>query len=283
MQVYEVGILPQSVGFSFSPSPQVQKNYYYQIWIGHYYCSDEYYIKRESFPPLLLVYVCHGTFHLELEKKKYNATEGKVLFFDCEQPHHYYTDNDTEFLYIHFDGPRAHELCHIINRNNGILIDGTGNDAIKKSLLDMISFYEDSRSESIFATSEKIYHLFTILDNPLNAPRLKKNDASISRAIKYIRSHVGEKMTLHQLAEIAELSDYYFSHIFKELTGQSPMEFVIYSRIDHSKLLLANTLLPISEISKQVGYPSSANYITLFTQRIGISPNQFRKLNRPKA
>ncbi|MCF2671294.1 AraC family transcriptional regulator [Butyricicoccus pullicaecorum] len=40
--------------------------------------------------------------------------------------------------------------------------------------------------------------------------------------------------------------------------------------------------LPVSvaEISAQVGYPNSSNLITLFTQRVGCSPSQFRKENR---
>ena len=58
------------------------------------------------------------------------------------------------------------------------------------------------------------------------------------------------------------------------MTGQSPNEFVIYSRIDQAKALLLTSDLSIAEISQQVGYPNSSNLITLFTRRVGCSPAQ---------
>ena len=136
------------------------------------------------------------------------------------------------------------------------------------------------KRESVFASSSRLYQLLSLLDNPRRSPRLKKNDDSINRAIAYIRTHIGEKISLHQLAEISGLSGYYFSHLFKEMTGLSPNNFVIYSRIDQAKALLTTTDLSVAEISAQVGYPNSSNLITLFTQRVGCSPSQFRKENR---
>lgn len=277
MRNYEVGILPESSCFSFSPSEHTQQLFYYPIWCGHYYCNSEYYIKRESYPPLLLVYVCDGCFSLELAAETYEARAGQVIFFDCCQPHYYYAKEYTEFYYIHFDGPEAHRLCQYINQSSGILIDGPDNEKIRQALADMLSFYEAGNNESVVASSCRIYSLFSLLDNPAISPRLRKNDDSINRAIDYIRSNVGKKITLQELADVAGLSIYYFSHLFKELTGQSPIEFIIYSRIDQAKVLLANTSLPVSKIAQQVGYPNSSNLITLFTHRVGCSPSQFRK------
>ena len=61
------------------------------------------------------------------------------------------------------------------------------------------------------------------------------------------------------------------------MTGQSPNEFVIYSRIDRAKALLLTSDLSIAEISREVGYPNSSNLITLFTRRVGCPPAQFRR------
>ena len=61
------------------------------------------------------------------------------------------------------------------------------------------------------------------------------------------------------------------------MTGFSPTEFVINTRIDQAKVLLTSTSLSILEISKQVGYPNSSNLITHFIRRVGMSPTQYRK------
>ena len=268
--------MPESSCFYFSPTEQTRELFYYPTICGHFYCTKDYYIKRNTFPPLLLLYVRKGTLCLDLGEEHYEASEGQILFFDCKQPHHYYAKTELEFLFLHFDGPQAHQLCKYINQPSGALIDGESNERIHQALADMIQFHTENGNESVFSSSNRIYQLLVLLDNPGLPARLKKHDDSIDRAILYIRSNIGKKITLRELAEMCGLSDYYFSHLFKEIIGFSPSNFIINSRIDRAKTLLVTTNLPISEISRQVGYPNSSNLIVHFTQRVGCSPLQFR-------
>lgn len=283
MRSYEIGVLPESTCFYFSPSAQAQKLFYCQIGCGHFYCNGDYYIKRESYPPLLLAYVCAGTLCLELSGEHYEAGAGQIVLFDCREPHHYYAKDFAEFFYLHFDGPEAHGLCRYLNKSNGVVMSGPRSAEVRRAFESMLQFYERGGNESVFASSARIYQLVSLLDNPVSAPRQQKNDDAIMRAIAYIRSHVGKKITLHELAQLCGLSDYYFSHLFKDITGQSPSEYIIHSRIDESRALLVNTDLSVAEIAHRVGYPNSSNLITLFTQRLGSSPAQFRKTHRTKA
>ena len=108
MKTYEIGVLPESEWFFFSPSEETKKMFYYHTMCGHFYCSRDYYIKRETYPPLLLVYVTRGTFFLELKDDTYEAHAGQIAFFDCRQPHYYHASDDLEFYFVHFDGPQAH-------------------------------------------------------------------------------------------------------------------------------------------------------------------------------
>ena len=283
MSIYEIGILPQSSVFSFSPNAQTQKNYYHMIWCGHLFCNEDYYIKRKYYAPLLLIYVRSGSFHLELEQQSYVATAGQVVFLDCRQAHYYYVSEKSDFYYIHFDGPQAHEICHTINKLSGVVIDSPENAEIFSEMKSLLHFYEKGMNESVIASSYRLYRFFLLLDNPNHTPQLQKNDESLNLAIKYIRSNVGKKITLQDLAELSDLCVYYFSHLFKSLTGQSPIEFIVNSRIDQAKVLLTNTNYSIAEISKRVGYPNSSNLITLFTERVGTSPLQFRNQSRPSS
>lgn len=278
MRNYEIGILPESICISFSPGSETRTMFYYPIWCGHYYCNQDYYIKRKSYPPLLLLYVYAGIFCLDYEGEHYEAGPGQLVFFDCQKPHHYYAKADgLEFSYVHIDGANAHELCQYINHNNGILIDGKNNAQVAREIEEMIELYESGIGESVFAVSSRLYHLMALLDDPIKSTRLRKNDDLVSRTVAYIRANVGKKITLHELAQMAGLSDFYFSHLFKEMTGQSPTEFIIYSRIDQAKVLLTTTSLPVGEIAKQVGYAKSSNFILMFQNRVGCSPLQFRK------
>lgn len=279
MQNFEIGILPESNCFSFSPTKKDRELFYYQTACGHMFCSKEYYIKRDFFPPLLLLYVCSGTLYLDLEKQHHQVTDGQILFFDCAQPHHYYAKDRLEFYFVHFDGPQAHALCRYINHACGIVIDGPNNEKVHREMESMVQLYESNEVESVFHSSLRLYRLVELLDNPVHSPRLRKNDDSINRAIRYIRSNPEKKTTLHELAELSGLSDYYFSHLFKEMTGFSPVNYIINVRIDQAKTLLTNTNLSIAQIAQRVGYPNSSNLIVQFTRRVGCTPAEFRSEN----
>ena len=278
MPLSEIGILPQSTGVNFTPPKPAASLFFHVTHCGHLFCSREYYIKRDSFPPLLLAYIRAGTLCVETGGQHYEASSGQVLLLDCTEPHHYYAKADgLEFLYVHFDGANSHELCRYITQSCGILIHGPQNSKIEAALLDMLDFYESGETNTLFASSLRLYQILSLFDDAIKSPCLRKNDDSIYRSIVYIRTHVGKKIALHQLAQIAGLSDYYFSRLFKEMTGFSPTEFVINTRIDQAKVLLTSTSLSILEISKQVGYPNSSNLITHFIRRVGMSPTQYRK------
>lgn len=55
------------------------------------------------------------------------------------------------------------------------------------------------------------------------------------------------------------------------------MEFVIGTRLDRAKIMLRTSNKTISEIATEVGYDNPGSFITLFSKKVGQSPNTFRK------
>lgn len=67
-----------------------------------------------------------------------------------------------------------------------------------------------------------------------------------------------------------------FSHVYQ----QTPWEFANTVRMDLACNLLRDTSLTVREVASQVGYQSSASFITMFRQYSGLTPNQFRQRTR---
>lgn len=279
MKSVDPGILPQSTCFSFTPSVTARKMLFYPTWCGHYYCTKRYFMRRESYPALLLIYVRSGVMNVAFRGKNYRAHQGDVVLLDCYEPHYYQAENGLEFLYLHFDGSNARELTHYLLENMGPLIQLHINSEIDRELYDMVSFHEKDGLETPFQSSLRVYKLLTLLSIPNKAAKVRGQDP-IDRAVKYIRSHIGKDITLKELAEVAQLSPYYFAHCFKEQTGYAPIEYVINSKIDQAKMMLVHGTESVESIAFSLGYSSSNSLISLFLKRIGMTPHQYRKRNR---
>ena len=94
---------------------------------------------------------------------------------------------------------------------------------------------------------------------------------------EYIDEHYTEPMTLQSIANYLNFSPYYLSHVFKEMSGYSPIQYLIRRRIGEAQTLLITTDLPIIRIGEMVGYETQ-NYFNLqFTKCVGMPPKRFRQ------
>ncbi len=62
--------------------------------------------------------------------------------------------------------------------------------------------------------------------------------AQLERVIDYIDTYLSRDLSLHELAQLVQLSPHYFSQLFKQSTGFSPHQYILRCRIDRGKKLL---------------------------------------------
>ncbi len=68
-----------------------------------------------------------------------------------------------------------------------------------------------------------------------------------------------------------------FQHLYKKIFGVTFMQDLINSRIEHAKMLLLNTNLTSTDISKQCGYNNFAHFTRQFKSAVGMSPLEFKR------
>ncbi|NDL68380.1 AraC family transcriptional regulator [Anaerotalea alkaliphila] len=100
----------------------------------------------------------------------------------------------------------------------------------------------------------------------------------LSNQIKdYIDTHYSDELNLEVIAGAMNLSPYYLSHVFKKITGYSPMQYTLRRRIGEAQTLLITTELSITDIASRVGYGNPNYFNVIFTKNIGMSPSKYRK------
>jgi len=108
-----------------------------------------------------------------------------------------------------------------------------------------------------------------------NPPR--KDRQQLRDMIDYINGHYCEKITLHDISAEVHLSPNECCRIFKRSLGTTIMGYVLECRIDKSLDLLLTTDETISNIAYECGFPSSSYFTKHFHQRMGVTPNKYRK------
>lgn len=275
MQHDEIGILPNSYSIPLTPSDLAKELFFYPTWCGHYYCNANYGVKRDFFAPLLVMFVREGIFHIKYRGEHYEAHKGDVILLDCSEPHHYYAEDGLEFLYLHFDGSNSHAICQHILERTGPILQQESNVLIGQQIFEMVEFYKKGNIENMVQSASRVYRVLELLLTPDR--QFMDNESPVELAIRYIRSNVGKEITLNELADVANLSPYYFAHCFKEETGFAPMEYVINTRLEQVKTQLVRTKTPIAEIAYAAGYSSTSSLNNMFVKRTGMSPREFRR------
>ena len=100
-------------------------------------------------------------------------------------------------------------------------------------------------------------------------------DSRIRLAIEYIHAHLREPLQLRDLSRLCHLSESRFAHLFREVTGLPPRQYVLVQRLQRAQTLLTRTSLGVAEIAAEVG--TDPFYLSLrFKRETGRSPREYR-------
>lgn len=113
---------------------------------------------------------------------------------------------------------------------------------------------------------------------PFRASTLDAYALTVERVIQGMRAQVAEPLSLDEMAEIACLSPFHFSRVFRATTGVPPGEFLAALRLDAAKRLLLTTSLSVTDVCFELGYTSLGTFCQRFKRLTGLSPLRLRQL-----
>lgn len=93
-----------------------------------------------------------------------------------------------------------------------------------------------------------------------------------------LEKEYAEHFTLSSLAAEYHISLSQLSHIFKGVTGYSPIEYLMICRLSAAKNLLSSTDKTIKEIIDLCGFSDESNFSRTFREKVGMTPTEFRKM-----
>ena len=107
-----------------------------------------------------------------------------------------------------------------------------------------------------------------------------KRKKSVSHKYKYIGKGIelmenNSDKTLNEIAEICGVSEGYFRKLFREYSGENPIDFRQKKRIEKAKQLLALDTYSIGEIAEELHFSDIYHFSKIFKKISGVSPKKY--------
>ena len=154
--------------------------------------------------------------------------------------------------------------------------------------LDEIKNFVIANNCKTISDAKMLEMFFSVFKHHVDEPESPdaKNTAAqryINFSVHYIKTHYMGDVSISKLTELLGVSQPYLYKIYKEAFGKSPKSFIMEYRINQAKKLLSETEFSVTETARAVGYSDSFAFSKAFSSIQGISPTEYRTLNKETA
>lgn len=100
---------------------------------------------------------------------------------------------------------------------------------------------------------------------------------AVEKAIMYIEAHLKESIDLSILADHVGFSKFYFTRIFREITGMNPYDYLRARKVTEAIHYMEKTSEKIIDVAYEYGFNSPEVFTRSCLSALGKTPSQIRK------
>ena len=97
----------------------------------------------------------------------------------------------------------------------------------------------------------------------------------ISRVIHFLHENLARRITVEELAELANCSPSYLDRRFKERTGSTPIKYLDSIRLEAAGRLLERKDMDISRVAALIGFDYPKYFSRRFSAKFGVPPSRY--------
>lgn len=184
-------------------------------------------------------------FDTEIFYMFYVQSKNKIVVFEEGHPVH---ATLSQYMQESYDEYISKDVCYKLPIRANIYLMMTS----------LLRYYCGSKNE----LDRMIYH---------NVMRLRP-------IISYISEHYKEKIYIETMSEMITVSPDYFTKMFKDSIGKTPIDYINALRINRAMQMLATTDTSVNDISDELGFSNSNYFHKIFKQYMETSPAAYRKM-----
>lgn len=268
-------------------------------WTGKFetHSKDWIHLTRTLYDYELIV-VTKGTLYIAANEEKYTVTTNSYIILPPLALQYGWKSSSCSFYWLHFaqnEGEikiydssclnKEYRTCDNGQiRTNYLTLPLSAALPFPERVIILFQQLHDSerryenKSYNDFLITSILLELKNQLIQQNSDSKLKKTKQQLCDDIKeYIHWHIGEPITVNQIANYYGYNCRYLTTIFKQITGYSLKNYILKEKIEQAKLLLSDTEQNISQIGYSIGFNDNHNFSSCFKKMTGLSPSRYRE------
>ena len=242
-----------------------------------------------------LTYILSGTSKYRIDDIYYDVKAGDMIIcnpgvhhqnisIEGEEPSVEFCTGFTDFQFKNMPA----NTIQLGDKGHIVHLSTEGKREIARLCYDMLAENEAGQIGKYFMLKAQLMQIMLFLMREITeAPKSMQKGCNfetysksyaVKRIINYLMENYEHKISLDQIAHNMYLSPVYISKIFKEETGESPINYLIKIRLEKAKEILSEKESgSIKSIANEIGYDDVYHFSKLFKKYFGISPQHYRK------
>ena len=106
--------------------------------------------------------------------------------------------------------------------------------------------------------------------------RGRRGEGPLTDTLAWASANLGEPLTVSDMAHHARMSERTFARRFREVTGTTPLRWVLKQRILAAQRRLESSDDPVERIAQDCGFGTGATLRLHFGREVGVSPTRYR-------
>lgn len=270
-------VLPTESFQDYVEHPLVRRLYLTDV--GYFPCAEHHFVERkDGIEEYIYMYCTEGSGTIVVDGKEYILQANEAFCIPHLKGHRYYAseENPWSILWVHFKG----EDVRYFPLDECAVVHFTSRNATNQMhlLFDLLlkALEEDYTLGNFIYISQVLSLILAETYSREKQQSTLEQNRYVTKVVRYMYKHLGENLTLEQLAAEFELSKSYLNAIFQKYTQHAPMDFFINLKMKKACRLLRTTDLYIYEIAQQLGYTDQYYFSRIFRKVIGMSPKEYK-------
>ncbi|WP_422660647.1 AraC family transcriptional regulator [Paenibacillus sp. EC2-1] len=242
-----------------------------------------YYAGPKRISSYSMHFVSKGKVILKYGREQVVLEQGDIFCLFPMQTYVYreYEDTDNlEMCWLNMDGPGMEQMLKRSGFSPSLpYVQNRWTLSLQKTINSIIDRMKQDKPITSALRLENQSLLYQLFSQLLDGSREESNtepDNWLKRSIEYIEMHAAEGISVQQVAEWAGVSRTYFSTMFSNQTGMTPMMYITKVRMDRAMRMLVDTDCSITEIAYTLGYPTLYSFTRAFKNKFSLSPTEYR-------